>query len=60
VDGVFIREVDNFATERLAGVTRSISGLADGVHTLRIDVLGEARGRASGTLVSVDRFAVVL
>lgn len=60
VDGVFIRKVDNFATERLAGVTRSISGLADGVHTLRIDVLGEARARASGTLVSVDRFAVVL
>jgi hypothetical protein len=60
VDDVLVREVDNFAIERLVGVTRSITGLADGVHTLRIDVLGEARGRASGRLVSVDRFAVVL
>jgi hypothetical protein len=31
----------------------------DGVHTLRIVVLGEGRPAARGTLVSVDGFAVL-
>lgn len=30
---------------------RSVSGLADGVHTLRIVVLGKARPAARGTIV---------
>jgi hypothetical protein len=32
---------------------------ADGVHTLRIVVLGEERRAADGTLVSIDRFIVL-
>jgi hypothetical protein len=59
VDGALVREVDNFATEPLLGVTRSVTGLAEGVHTLRIVVLGEARARATGTDVSIDRFTVI-
>jgi hypothetical protein len=40
-------------------VTRTVSGLSDGVHTLRIVVLGESRHAASGAFVSIDRFAAI-
>lgn len=59
VDGVLVREVDNFATEPLFGVTRSVTGLLEGVHTLEIVVLGESRTRAMGTLVTIDRLAAL-
>ena len=59
VDGLLVRTVDNYAPAPTFDVVRSITGLADGVHTLRIVVLGQARPAATGTLVSVDRFAVV-
>jgi hypothetical protein len=59
VDGLRVRTVDNFATDPMFGVVRSVSGLADGVHTLRIVVLGEGRQAAEGTLVSIDRFVVL-
>jgi GH25 family lysozyme M1 (1,4-beta-N-acetylmuramidase) len=59
VDGELVREVDGYAPEPTFGVVRSVLGLADGVHTLRIEVLGASRGRATGTLVSIDGFAVV-
>jgi lysozyme len=59
VDGVLVREVDNFATEPLFGVTRSVTGLVEGVHTLEIVVLGESRTRAMGTLVTIDRLAAI-
>ena len=54
-----MRTVDNFATNPMFGVVRSVSGLAEGVHTLRIVVLGKNRLAADGTLVSIDRFVVL-
>lgn len=59
VDGTLLRTVDNYAEEPTFGVMRSITGLADGVHTLRIVVLGESRPKASGTQVSIDRFVAL-
>ena len=59
VDGVLVREFDNFATEPLFGVTRSVTGLVEGVHTLEIVVLGESRTRATGALVTIDGLAVI-
>jgi hypothetical protein len=59
VDGLRVRTVDNFAKDSMFGVVRSVSGLADGVHTLRIVVLGEGRPAADGTFVSIDRFVVL-
>ena len=59
VDGLLIRTVDNYAASPAFGVARSIAGLADGVHTLRIVVLATARPAATGALVSVDRFSIV-
>ena len=58
IDGVLVRTVDNYAANPTFGVGRSFSGLADGVHTLRIVVLGEGRPAARGTLVSIDRLVV--
>ena len=59
IDGVVVKTVDNYAAQRALGVTRSFGGLSEGVHTLRIVVLGDARPAASGELVSVDGFSVV-
>ncbi|HET7236613.1 MAG TPA: GH25 family lysozyme [Actinomycetota bacterium] len=59
VDGQLVRTVDNFAKAPVFGVVRSVSGLTDGTHTLRIVVLGEGRRAADGTLVSIDRFVVL-
>jgi GH25 family lysozyme M1 (1,4-beta-N-acetylmuramidase) len=59
VDGMLVRTVDNYAASPTFGVARSIHGLADGVHTLRIVVLARTRPAATGALVSVDRFSVV-
>ena len=59
IDGVLVREVDNFATAPLFGVTRSVTGLVEGVHTLEIVVLGESRTRATGTLVTIDRLTAI-
>jgi GH25 family lysozyme M1 (1,4-beta-N-acetylmuramidase) len=55
VDDVLIRTVDNYAASPTPGALRSVTGLADGVHTLRIVALGQARPKADGALVSVDR-----
>ncbi|HET8526343.1 MAG TPA: hypothetical protein VFM81_06850, partial [Actinomycetota bacterium] len=59
IDGVVVKTVDNYAAQRAPGVTRSFTGLSEGVHTLRIMVLGDARPAAAGELVSVDGFSVV-
>lgn len=58
VDGVLMRTVDNYAANPMFGVRRVVSGLVDGVHTLRIVVLGTSRPAADGTFVSIDRFVV--
>ena len=59
LDGLLARTVDNYTASPAFGVARSFTGLADGVHTLRIVVLGDARPAADGALVSIDRFAIV-
>jgi GH25 family lysozyme M1 (1,4-beta-N-acetylmuramidase) len=59
LDGLLVRTVDNYAASPIFGVARSFTGLTDGVHTLRIVVLADARPAADGTLVSVDRFSIV-
>ncbi len=58
VDGALVRTIDNYAANPAFGVTRLIGGLAEGVHTLRIVVLGIGRPAADGTFVSIDRFVV--
>jgi len=59
VDGPLVRRVDNFAPAATFDVVRSITGLPDGIHTLRIVVLATARPAATGELVSIDRFSIV-
>jgi GH25 family lysozyme M1 (1,4-beta-N-acetylmuramidase) len=59
IDGRRVRTVDNFAPGPMFDVSRSITGLPEGVHTLRIVVLGTARPAAKGALVSIDRFAIL-
>jgi hypothetical protein len=59
VDGRLVRRVDNYATARSVEV-RSVTGLAEGLHTLRIIVLGQSRPAALGAAVSIDRLTVVV
>ena len=59
MDGLLVRRVDNFAPAATFDVVRSITGLPDGIHTLRIVVLATARAAATGELVSIDRFSIV-
>jgi hypothetical protein len=59
IDGLRVRTVDNYAAQPAFGVARSITGLSEGVHTLRIVVLGDARPASDDELVSVDGFSVV-
>jgi GH25 family lysozyme M1 (1,4-beta-N-acetylmuramidase) len=60
VDGTLLIRVDNFAAEPMTDVVHSVTGLADGIHSIRIVVLGTARPAATAELVSVDRFSVRL
>lgn len=59
VDGVLVKTVDNYAPKTAAGIVRSVNGLADGEHELRIVVLGESRPAATGAFVSIDGFSVL-
>jgi GH25 family lysozyme M1 (1,4-beta-N-acetylmuramidase) len=59
VDDTLVRTVDNYASKPFFGLTRTISGLTEDVHVLRIVVLGEARPRAKGAMVSVDGFSIL-
>ena len=59
VDGLLVRTIDNYAPGPTFDVARSITGLPEGVHTLRIVVLATARPAATGALVSIDRFSIV-
>ena len=58
LDGALVKTVDNFAQQPTPGVIRTIAGLVDGVHELRIVVLGQARPASRDTFVSIDRFSV--
>ncbi len=58
VDGALLKTVDNYAKPRPTA-DRTITGLALGVHELRIVVLGEARPAARGTQSSIDAFTVI-
>ena len=58
VDGTLLRTVDGYAADTTFGVVRSIGGLAEGVHTVRIVATGTSRRAATGSLVSADRFVV--
>lgn len=59
VDGELVRAWDLYAPSRTFGVVRTIDGLTDGPHVLRIVVVGRHRPGATGTLVAVDRFDVL-
>jgi GH25 family lysozyme M1 (1,4-beta-N-acetylmuramidase) len=58
LDGSLVRVMDGYAPTTTYGVVRSVNGLADGVHTLRIVATGDARSVATGALVAIDRFDV--
>jgi GH25 family lysozyme M1 (1,4-beta-N-acetylmuramidase) len=58
IDGALVKTVDNYAQQPTSRVTRTIASLLDGVHELRIVVLGSSRPASRGTFVSVDGFSV--
>ena len=55
VDGVLVKTFDNYAASA-SRVDRTILGLADGSHTVRILVTGTKRSVATGTWITVDGF----
>jgi GH25 family lysozyme M1 (1,4-beta-N-acetylmuramidase) len=57
VDGALLRTVDNYAASPTPDVSR-VTGLADGVHTVRIVALGRSRPKAKAALVTIDAFLV--
>jgi GH25 family lysozyme M1 (1,4-beta-N-acetylmuramidase) len=59
IDGIVVRTIDNYAAQPAFGVVRSFTGLSEDVHTLRVEVLGDARPASDDELVSVDGFSVV-
>ncbi|MFY9586568.1 MAG: hypothetical protein WAT66_03820 [Actinomycetota bacterium] len=59
IDGVLKATVDNYASSTHYGVARAIRGLSDGVHTIRIRVLGTHRSGATGNLIAADRWQVI-
>ena len=58
LDGVLKATFDDYSTTTSYGVARSLSRLVDKVHTLRIVVTGTHHRGATGSLVTVDRFAI--
>jgi len=57
VDGVRKRTVNLYATSRHFNASRSVTGLANKSHRLRIVVLGvKGNKSANGTFVAVDAF----
>ena len=59
LDGSLHSVVDGYRSTTYYGARRSITGLADRVHRLRIRVLGERSSRATGTAVAVDLLRVI-
>jgi GH25 family lysozyme M1 (1,4-beta-N-acetylmuramidase) len=59
IDDELVRVVDTYARVRTEGVRHRVSGLSPGIHTVRIEVLGRSDTLATGTVVSIDGFAVI-
>jgi hypothetical protein len=58
VDGVLRATVDNHARRGAWNVRRTVAGLRDGTHTVRVVATGTKRKAAKGTGVVVDRWLV--
>jgi len=58
VDGKLVRTIGLYAKMTRFGVRRSISGLPDGHHVLRIVVLGTRGAHSTGTSVAVDGWII--
>ncbi len=59
VDGVLKATIDNYASADTYNVKRSIRGLSNANHTLKIVVTGRKRSASYGTWICVDRYVVV-
>ncbi|HEU4911721.1 MAG TPA: hypothetical protein VFV76_07485, partial [Actinomycetes bacterium] len=58
VDGVLKARVDNFSKRSAFSVRRTLTGLSDGTHTVKVVVTGTKRKAARGTDVVVDKWVV--
>jgi len=58
VDGTLKRRIDLSAATTTFGVTRTVGGLADRAHIVRVVVLGLPGKAGSGTAVAIDRWTV--
>ena len=59
IDGVLKGTFDNYSSSTHYLYDRSFRGLSDGVHTIKIRVLGTHRSASHGSLIAVDRWVVV-
>ena len=59
IDGAPVRVVDLYSATRTFGVVQRLDGLADGAHSLRIEVLGPSSPVSRGRWIAVDRFDVL-
>ncbi|HEX8003335.1 MAG TPA: hypothetical protein VF519_11645 [Mycobacteriales bacterium] len=58
VDGVLKATFDNYSAATAYGVRRSVTGLTDTVHTVRVVVLGQHQAASTGNVVALDRFTI--
>ncbi|HEU0132332.1 MAG TPA: hypothetical protein VFQ85_15200 [Mycobacteriales bacterium] len=58
VDGVLKATYDNWAATTAYNVRRTVTGLSDQVHTVKLVVLGTHRAGATGNLVCLDRWTI--
>ncbi len=58
VDGALKRRLDLSAATTTFGVTRTVSGLADRPHTVRVVVVGLPGTKGVGTAVAIDGWTV--
>jgi hypothetical protein len=58
VDGTLVRRLDLSAAATTYDVTRTVGGLADRVHTIRVVVVGTAGTSGTGTNVAIDGWLV--
>jgi hypothetical protein len=58
VDGTLKRRIDLSAATTTFGVARTVGGLADRVHTVRVVVIGQPGKTGSGSAVAIDGWTV--